>query len=702
MTMPCFVSAAHQRTSLPEGLRLRWLISHCLAALLVATLAACGGGGSGSSGGGDVIPGFKPPPAPVAGPDSFLLFPNPQKQADGSLQVDSLDYAKAYYEAVDPNNQRDTLAKFKALNNFGVTGPGIVEESVIVGDQRDLGYGRKMTARQNADGSLAFVVDNFLVGGYGGYSPLNLEAAITGATQWHLGTNGIEFSPGPGGTVNFAKFYTFDPATGNRLMTISLDGRGSKAMPTVCISCHGGRGDPLTPPDASGKRLFAKVMNSFSQARGDVGAQLHPFEPASFDFSTLPGFSRALQESKIKTINKIVLCSMALPNGSAASPFPEDACRAANRASNGGVATINEYQGTAATHLKDMYGGDGLPLNATAAVDTYVPADWQANGQSTLYLNTQAQACRVCHLLRGTGNQSDISFDTFTKFNSFADRIKAHVLDRGNMPLAKLIADKYWSTPAINGPMATFLATKGYVDAAQRPGRPIADPGLSRVVKQLSTSLSSSMSLYSTNYQWAILSGPAGATLSSATAANPTFTAAAAGTYVIQLITGSAAIQTVTTSAPGAYGGQVVTASGPGVSLPASMTLVVDPALAYEPSALRFSDIKAILQTGGGGCTTCHQAGGNGTVTPPIWYTSYDRAGTGNGADATNDHWFYTELRGRVNFTDIVASAILRKPSGNHHNGQQRPGFDTSLTPGQAGRVDYDKILGWILNGAPE
>ena len=650
-----------------------------LAAL--ATLTACGGGGGGTSSGGDVVPGARLPPAVVSGPDSYLLFPNPQKQADGSLQVDSLAYATAYYEAIDPNNDRDTVAKFKAFNQFGVAGPGIVEETVIVGDQRDLGYGRRMTARQNADGTLAFVVDNFLVGGYGAYSPFNLEAAITGATQWHLGTNGIEFSPGPGGTVKFAKFYTFDPNTGARLLTLSLDGRGNKAMPTVCISCHGGRGDPLTPPDALGKRLFAKVMNSVSQARGDVGAQLHPFEPASFDFSTLPGFSRALQESKIKTINKMVLCSMPLPNGSAPSAFAEDTCRAANRAGNGGAATVNEYQGTAALHLKDMYGGDGLPLNATAAQDTYVPGNWQTSGQSSLYLNTQAQACRVCHLLRGTGNQSDIDFDTFTKFNGYADRIKAHVIDRGNMPLAKLIADKYWSTPSINGPMVTFLAANGYADAAQRPGRPIADPGPSRVVKQLTTPLSSAMSLYSNSYQWQITAGPAGAALSSASAANPTFTATVPGSYTIQLTTGN----------------------GTASSTPATMTLVVDTALAYNPSALRFSDIKSILQNvAGGNCVSCHQAGGNGSVTPPIWYTSYDRAGTGNGLDATNDHWFYTELRGRINFTDLAASALLRKPSGHHHNGGLRTGFNDTLVPGQLGRDDYDKILGWILNGAPE
>ena len=32
----------------------------------------------------------------------------------------------------------------------------------------------------------------------------------------------------------------------------------------------------------------------------------------------------------------------------------------------------------------------------------------------------------------------------------FADRIKAHVIDRGNMPLAKLVYDKFWTTSAMN------------------------------------------------------------------------------------------------------------------------------------------------------------------------------------------------------------------------------------------------------------
>ena len=671
----------------------RWAHLGSLAVALL--LVACGGGGGGTSTSGDIVPTAVRGPSLPTGLDRFLLFPNPQVRADGVFQVGAAEYAKAYYEAIDPSNAKDTLAKWKSANNIGVITGGHTEHSITVGDQRDLGYGRRMTAHLNPDGTMAFVVENYLVGAYGGYSPLNLEAAIKQVAQWHLGTNAIEFSPGPfAGTGvrpangNFNKFYTFDPVSGARLSTISLDGRPSKAMPTVCISCHGGRGDPLTPADASGKLLFPQVMNSYSQHRGDVQAQLHPFEPAAFDFSGISGFTRAELEPEMKAINKMVLCSLSLPVGTIpASVPPEDQCRR--------VATQNEYQGTASTHLKAMYGGDGLPRASAETTDTYVEASWAAAGQSALYLNVQAQSCRVCHLLRGTGNQSDINFETFVHFDSNKDRIKAHIADRGNMPLAKLIYDKFWSTVSIFQTMGTYLVSDltgigfadGYTDGALMPGRPITDPGPDRVVRQGATILSAAMSLYSSSYQWTLASNPgAGATLTNPTSDSPTFTATANGTYVVQLVASQGAVSGV----------------------PKLLTIVVDNSLPYAPSALRFADIKAVLQNlalGSGQCTTCHQSGGNGIVTPPIWYTSYDRAGTGNGGDATNDHWFYTELRGRINFTDIVASPLLRKPSNHHHNGGQRPGFDISnpaVLPGDPLRAAYDEVLNWILNGAPE
>jgi len=632
------------------------------AALL---LASCGGGGSP----GDVRPGNPPPIAAVSGPDSFLLFPNPQKQADGTLQMDTAAYAQAYYAAIDPANAKDTLAKWKAANGFD-SGSG-TQHVVVFGDKRDLGYGRRMTARQNADGTLAFMVENYLVEAAAGYaySLLNLDAAVARDTRHLIGVNGIEFSPGPGGGVSFAKFFNFNAATGARELAVDLDGRGLKAMPGPCISCHGGRGDALMPADASGVPRFNLVQNAASGARGDVQARLHPFEVDAFDFSATPGFTRAEQEAALKAINRMVLCSYPLPSPSS---LPEDACRRA--------ATANEWQGTAATLLKSFYGGDGLP-SATFS-DTYVPPSWQAAGQTTLYQQVIAPACRTCHLMRGTGAQSDIDFATWEKFRPYADRTKAHIFDRGNMPLAKIVYDAFWRS---GGPatLANFLQAEGYTvrdasGAVPMPGRPVADPGPSRVTGQGATRLSASGSLYATAYAWTIVSGPAGASLSEANTAQPTFTATANGTWTVQLVASNGSAQ----------------------SAPARIDIVVNGSLSPAPGAIRFADIKAAMQEGST-CTVCHSPTGTG-ARPPVYYTNDDRNGDGVAGDATDDAWFHAEVRSRINFTDLAASALLRKPSGHHHNGGQVQGFNAAAAPGDPSRAKYDLFLNWILAGAPK
>jgi len=112
--------------------------------------------------------------------------------------------------------------------------------------------------------------------------------------------------------------------------------------------------------------------------------------------------------------------------------------------------------------------------------------------------------------------------------------------------------------------------------------------------------------------------------------------------------------------------------------------------LSPAPSAIRFSDIKAILQ-GASGCSGCHDnASPYGSV--PIFYTSYDRNGLGGAPDATDDLWFCTELRGRINFTDVASSPLLRKPLGLHHGG------GAILT---AASAEHKMFVNWILNGAP-
>ncbi len=644
----------------------------CVPSLATLLLLASCGGGSGSP--GDVAPAA-PPQVVIteATPNRFLTFPNPQVQADGSLQTTSTVWAQAYYAAVDPTNQKDTLDKWKAANGFG--GATGTEVNVVVGDVRDLGYGRNLTFRQNTNGTVAANVENYFVEAAAGYtySRINLDAAIVKDQRQHKGTNAIEFSPGPNGGPNFLKFYTFDPGTGTRRLTIDMDGRGEKAMPGPCISCHGGRGDALTAPDATGKRLFNLVQSAVSQTRGDVQARMHALEPDAFDYSTVTGFTRAEQEAKMKIINKMVLCTYPI---AAPSTFPEDACRpAANR---------NEWQGTAAAQVKTAYGGNGMP-NATFA-DSYVPNSWLVAGQSTLYKEVVSTSCRACHTLRGTGNQSDLDFEEYEKFVAYADRVKAHIIDRGNMPLAKLVSEAFYASnrPEI---LATFLETHGYTGLrdstgkALRPGRPISDPGPDRVVRPGASTLSATGSLYANSYVWSLVSGPAGATLTNQTTAQATFTATANGTYVVQL----------------------VASNGPTRGAPAQLKIVVDSALPIAPAAIRFADIKTVLQSTVAGCTNsgCHAAGGAGVI-PPLFYTNTDRNGDGIVGDATDDLWFYTETRGRINFTDIIASPLLRKPAGNHHNGLLRPGFNTTVEPGQPSRASFDLFQNWILNGAPQ
>ncbi len=649
--------------------------THLASATLIATsllLSACGGGGGGGTS-ADINPKADPDPVAVAGPDSFLLFPNPQLQADGTLQMNTPTYQQAYYAAIDPTNARDTLAKWKAANGFD-TGTG-TQITFVFGDKKDLGYGRRMNARRNADGTLAFFVENYLIKNNGAYaySTLNLDAAVVRDTQWMVGVNAIEFSPGPNGGAAFPKFYNFNAVTGQRAVFVDLDGRGDKAMPGPCISCHGGRGDALTPNDSTGKPRFNLVANGVSQARGDVQAHLHPFELDDFDFSSSPGFTRAELEAGMKTVNTWILCTYPLATPSTA---PEDACRR--------PAKPSEWQGTAADLIKSAYGGNGLP-NAKYT-DTYVPESWVAAGQTTLYKEVVATSCRTCHIMRGTGLQSDLDFTSYDKFKAYSDRIKAHITDRGNMPLAKIVYDAFYSS---NRPelMATFLQDQGQTaksssGAALRPGRPVADPGPSRVLRQGATPLTAAGSLYANAYQWSIVSGPTGgATLSNAAASQATFNATQNGTYVLQLIASNGSTQ----------------------SAPTQFTVVVNNALSPAPSAVRFADIKTVLQSTVAGCTNsnCHSGGGGVEATAPVLYTNIDRNGDGS-IDATDDQWLYAEVRSRINFTDIASSPLLRKPSNNHHNGLLRPGFNATTAPGDSARASYDLFLNWIMNGAPQ
>jgi len=641
-------------------------------------------------------------PAPSNSPSGlnrFLMFPNPIAQNTGGFETNTTVYADAYYRAIDTDSAhpRDTLEHWKSANGFG-SGTG-TELRAVFRDVKDLGYGRNMNGRLNADGSVAFYVENYNVGYT---STLNVDVAVVRDKTWHVGTNAIEWSASPcvpgvdpadcntnttsGNTNNarFAKFYNFSSVDGTRQFAVDLDGRGLKAMPGPCITCHGGRGDPLTPPDAStNKPRFPLVENSLSRKRGDVQARLQGMNVDSFQFSTQAAWTRAMQEPTLKTFNQWILCTYPLPAGSPSDPTV-DACRVA--------AGANEWQGTAAAMIKSWYGGTGTNgMPSPMFADSYIPSgtsEWNTGATITgtipsltdqmLYRDVVAPYCRTCHILRGTKNQNDIDFMTLGKFQSYGDRIKAHVFDRGTMPLALIVYNDFWNSSAPDT-LASFVdsvlgpgkATTSN-GTALKPGRPIANPGPNRMVSSgFPATLSAEDSLFATTFHWS----SSAVAIKDADSMIATFPASPAGTYTVTLTVGNGTATDVKDV--------VITSSD---SFP-------------DPATLRFVRIQTLLQTVST-CTNCHTAAGPA----PIAYTNFDRNGIG-GFEATDDAWFYKELIGRVNFTEMGASPLLLKPSGkgsaptiNKHHAGGNLLFDLDTTPGLS---NFSIVYNWILAGAP-
>jgi hypothetical protein len=655
------------------------------------------------------------------GIDRLLLFPNPIgtdpfAQDGGTFETNTTEYATAYYTAIDPTNARDTLDKWRAANGFaGYANPARpgTEHLAVFRDVKDLGYGRRMTGRLNSDdGSVVFYVENYNVApnGSSGYSSdFNVDAAIRRDTQWHVGTNAIEWTATPcmnitngypynydppdcSGTVKFAKYYNFSSADGTRQLAVDLDGHGKKAMPGPCITCHGGRGDPLTPRDVSGNPRFPLVENSVSRKRGDVQARLHGQNVDSFTFSTTePGFAKSDMQPLLKDFNQWILCTYPTPTAASVT----GGWGTCNRP----IAGANEWQGTAAEMIQSWYGGPGMP--AAAFSDTYVPAGWNTNTaipgtgftDTALYQGVVAPYCRTCHILRGTKNQDDLDFMKLgtpaagvtpaAGFLSYADRIKALVFERGNMPLALIPHSDFWNSSTAPQMLADFIdaqlgagsATSN--GAALVPGRPIPDPGPDRMVRTNANAvLTGENSLFATSFAWTepVISGHV--TIGNPNAMVAIFNADAAGIYTLRLTVNNGPFKDV--------------------------KIYVDDNFP-DPLNIKFAHIKNLMQNvqhttaqTSGKCIGCHVAPAV-SPTPPIFYNStLDRDNNGV-VDATDEAWFLKAVQGRVNPTEIAASPLLRKPSGNHHKGLML--LDVSDTSSGGGLSNYSIIYNWILAG---
>ncbi len=674
--------------------------------LFLLSLAACGSG--------DEYEGFDAE-VTESTPNRFLLYFD---QQDGDL--DSNDYTNAYYAAIDPQNRRTTLQDYIALH--GLQNPDVHS---IFRDSKDLGYGRDMYMRSYANlappvgcggQTIAFYVRNFsvqIVEGFA-YGPVNLEAAIAEDLQHHIGTNAIEFGLGRkdiGDTCSaepMAKFYTFEPvydpagAPHPRRTRVDLDGRGAKAMPQPCVICHGGT---LRPLDRNGDLVAVHAEDPAIQI-GDTKSRLQAFEVNTFEFSDQPPYRRVDVEDKLRLLNAAIYCS-----------YPGSVGHAACAPHGGGIAAQanpGEWSGDFAREMLLGWYGNALDTPGASFDGSFVPVDWTPSvggppvGADVLFTKVVGPNCFVCHgkqgselSSQGSSGGKDVDFASWDKFISYADDIERLVYDEGRMPLGLLNFQNFWGDPEKAELLASFIAPyvsdPGGFQARRtdssgniiQPGRSVARAGLDRVTSPLDPiTLDAGSSHFADTYTWQLIASPTGsvATLSNPSARVTDFSADLDGTYRLRLTASS---------------------SQSGSSDSDTLDVVVDTSLPTAPRSLAFySDVEGVLTTN---CTGCHSNGGGGSVPGiPVWWT-------GDGSQpfpvpppgiptGTPSLGLYEQAMTRVNREDIENSLLLRKPSGQHHNGGQVAvtggGFNISLAAGASGRATYDLFVNWISEGA--
>ena len=609
----------------------------------------------------------------LATPNRFLTFFN-QYDDPG---LDSVNYARAYYDVVDPANRRDTLDKYISHHQ----NDGSDWTHVIFRDTKDLGYGRDMYMREhvNVNGcdEIAFYVRNFLVSPVpaSDYGPLNLEAAINNDTEFHFATNAIEVShadddvdcSGP----RFLKFFSYAP-TGERQLFANLDGRGFKPMPQICVSCHGGILRPL-----DGNRNFTTVYADDSVV-GDTKSRLMHLSVDTFEFSDTPGFTKAEMEPGLKIINDAVLSTY----------VPRE---------NPAGSTAGEWQAAFAFEVLDGHYTDpasGQP--SPTYISGFTPTGWQSDMAADrpadidrLYREVLSPHCIVCHAGQGTELGSDtnslpnrqgkdVDFSTWEKFASYAEDIARLVFGEGRMPMSLLNFETFWEDPAKPELLASFISPlvsdfemkhRNADGSVKRPGRPIANAGLDRhVPPNTPVTLNGGSTLFANQFQWEIVAQPdsASPTLDQATSLTPVFTTDTAGSYELSL-----------------------TVSSDGQMSHTDRVAIAVDEQAIDPALLRFVDIERILQQE---CLFCHAE--QGVLGVPVWFT--------DAQPEASSLSLYEQVRARINLSDAPNSLLLSKPAGVHHFGSQRPGFDISLPVGQPGRANYDLLANWIYVGAPE
>ncbi len=316
--------------------------------------------------------------------------------------------AQAYYDAIDPTHSKDTLAKWLTQNGFNSTLPADTAHAIYF-NNGDLQIGRDMYCRTSLPTLPALRVACYVTN----YGPapgtptypdettaLNdaVAAQSPGATKQPFATVAMEYDGSPILGLNNPRqvdFYVFD-AGGTRITAAALDSEGAKAIPQMCMACHGG------------------TYNT--QTHHVTGASFLPFDVFSFHYSQTPGFRRSDQEEQFRKLNEMVRQ----------------------------LDTTSDI----VTMIDTLY-PQGVSNPGSIASDAPVPAGWSS--QANLYKNFFTPYCRSCHVA-----STSFPFRTYQDFKAQASLIRGDVCRAHVMPQAQVPFNRIW-TPALGFLLSPFV-----------------------------------------------------------------------------------------------------------------------------------------------------------------------------------------------------------------------------------------------------
>lgn len=406
-----------------------------------------------------------------------------------ALNLESKLTAKNYYNCIDPNEKTKTLAGWLTYAGFGGKDDGDVNTKYI--NNYDLGFGRDMHMRKDANGNIYSYVTNYNT----------LENTLHNRNEFAVVV--MEYSPAPTGNCGDAtaavsnkkivKFYAYLPDAKNggyiRAESMNFDGRGEKYLPGVCTACH--YGNNHTKEFSSFGKIpaeFADLDSSFMPWDLDAflytkAADPHLVDPAftavaktaAINNAEQDKYSRETQEALFKQQNQMVLHTF--------TDNPKNIPRFTHA-----IKQLHGWYGNAGERAAVEalnFGGDSRNLSSEELLQlqtklntlpggkfdgSYVPNGWRGDkSQEALYADVYERNCRMCHLF--TPNVK-FDFDSYGEFVGHPS-LKNYVYERGLMPMSRLTMDRFWLN--FNGGDSAAKKLRDHLNADANPANDISD-----------------------------------------------------------------------------------------------------------------------------------------------------------------------------------------------------------------------------------